>query len=192
MLVRPTRIALFLCFLQVGSVSFGGGLSAWIRQATVVRRAWLDDRQFLTGLALCQIAPGPNAVNLSVYVGTVLHGGLGAFIALAGVLTVPVVFLLAAGALYLWAGALPAGSWIGAGLTGMGAAAIGMNIANGVQLTRRNTRGVASALIMTATAVSVGIIRWPLLWVLAVLIPASLAVTWWLERAAAVAGAGEG
>jgi chromate transporter len=67
--VRTRLTDLFLGFLNIGAMSFGGGLATWIRRETVQRRGWLDDRQFLAGYALSQIVPGATNVNLAVFIG---------------------------------------------------------------------------------------------------------------------------
>ena len=72
--MRTPLSALFLGFLSIGAMSFGGGLAAWIRREAVQRRGWLDDRQFLSGYALSQIVPGATNVNLAVFIGSQLRG----------------------------------------------------------------------------------------------------------------------
>jgi len=174
---RPSLGALFACFLRLGAVSFGGGMSAWIRREVVLRRGWLDEGQFLSGLALSQIAPGPNAVNLSIFIGATLRGAAGATVALSGLLAVPVLILLAAGYAYFTLRTMPQGAWFGTLLAGAGAAAIGLNLANGVQLTRRNVRGWAAWGVMAGIAFAIGVLGVPLLIALAVAVPVSLLLT---------------
>jgi chromate transporter len=173
----PTLGALFRCFLHLGAMSFGGGMSAWIRREVVQKRGWIDDNQFLSGLALCQIAPGPNAVNLSVFIGATLLGTAGAAVALSAMLAVPGAILFAAGYIYFTIRALPQGAWFATLLAGAGAAAIGLTLANGVRLTKRGVRGKTAWLVMVGTAVAVGVLRIPLLWTLLGAIPASLLLT---------------
>jgi len=173
----PTLGALFRCFLHLGAMSFGGGMSAWIRREVVQKRGWIDEGQFLSGLALCQIAPGPNAVNLSVFIGTTLLGAAGATVALLAMLAVPAAILFGAGYVYFTIRALPQGAWFGTLLAGAGAAAIGLNLANGMRLTRRGVRGKTAWAIMLATVLAVGVLRIPLLWTLVGVIPASLLLT---------------
>jgi chromate transporter len=173
----PTLLALGRCFLQLGAMSFGGGMSAWIRREVVQKRRWIEEGQFLSGLALCQIAPGPNAVNLSVFIGTTLLGALGGVVALLAMLAVPCVILFAAGYVYFTVRALPEGAWFGTLLAGAGAAAIGLNLANGVRLTRRGVRGRTAWVVMLATTLAVGVLGIPLLWTLLVAIPGSLLLT---------------
>jgi chromate transporter len=173
----PTLRALFVCFLLLGAISFGGGMSAWIRREIVQKRGWLEEGQFLSGLALSQIAPGPNAVNLSVFIGTTLLGATGAVVALGALLTVPTLLLLAIGYAYFTLRTVPQGAWFGTVLAGTGAAAIGLNLANGVRLAPRNVRGLAGWAVMLGTAAAIGVLRIPLPWTLAGAIPLSLLLT---------------
>ncbi len=175
---RPPGLAtLFLCFLKIGSTSFGGGLLGWIRRELVERRRWIDDQQFLTSYGISQMVPGATNVNLSVIIGTQLRGVPGAIAAVAGLLLMPLTLLLALGTLYFAAHAVPGSRLIAAALMGAGAAAIGFNIATGLQLAYHNIRRVGPALVAAAIIVGIGFMRIPLLEVLLVMLPASLAVT---------------
>jgi chromate transporter len=174
--------ALFMSFLVIGSTSFGGGLTGWIRRELVERRGWLDDQQFLSCYALSQIVPGATNVNLAVLIGTQLRGAVGALAALAGMLIVPLAILLIVGSFYFAAHGAPGGRLLNAALAGAGAAAIGFNIATGIRLARHNVRRIGPALIAAAIVVGIGILRIPLLEVLLVILPTSLALTL-LERA---------
>jgi chromate transporter len=169
--VPPSLRALFTCFQVIGMQSFGGGLSSWMRREVVQRRAWLDDRPFLSGLALSQIAPGANAVNLAVFIGTTLRGVAGAIASLAGLMLLPTALVLVLGALYARHHALPG---LEAVLGGVGAAAIGLNLATGWRMMRRNICGVSQFGVMLVTTVSVGVFNLQLLPVLLVMVPVSL------------------
>ena len=173
----PSLAALFLSFLTIGSTSFGGGLLGWIRRELVERRRWIDDQQFLVCYGLSQMVPGATNVNLSVIIGTQLRGVPGALSAVAGLLLMPLAILLALGALYFAAHGVPGSRLINAGLAGAGAAAIGFNLATGIRLAQHNVRRVGPLLIAGAIAVGIGIVRIPLLEVLLIMLPASLAVT---------------
>ena len=113
----PSLPALFLCFLRLGLQAWGGGLSAWMRREVVARRGWMRDGAFLSGLALAQVAPGANSVNLAVFIGTTLRGGPGALAALAGLMGAPAALVLAAGAVLLREGA---NATVDAALAGLG------------------------------------------------------------------------
>lgn len=77
---------LFLSFLKIGLVGFGGGLAvmAQVRTLTVRKRHWLTDIEFAEGFALAQSLPGTAAGNVATYVGLKLRGWRGAGVAMAG------------------------------------------------------------------------------------------------------------
>ena len=78
----PTLGELASCFLQIALSSFGGGLSAWTRRIVVEQRRWMNDEQFLSALTIARLFPGPNQVNMAVYVGVHFRGLPGALAAL--------------------------------------------------------------------------------------------------------------
>lgn len=184
--VKPERVglgALFAAFAGIGMMSFGGGLAGWIRREVVQRRGWLEDRQFISGLALSQLVPGATNVNLAVFIGTQLRGVAGACVTTGGLMAVPLAVVLTIGWLYLRAQGLAGGSWVSLALGGAGAVAIGLNLGTGIRLARRNVQGLRGAVIMAAVALAVGVFRFPLPYVLAVMLPVSLALSWWERRA---------
>jgi chromate transporter len=173
----PGLGALFVSFLTIGLSSVGGGLLAWIRRELVERRRWIDDQQFLVCYGISQMVPGATNVNLSVIIGTQLRGIPGALVAVAGLLLTPLSILLALGTLY-FAAHDASGNWLlNAALAGGGAAAIGFNIATGLRLAKTTIRRIGSALVAAGIIVGIGIMRIPLLEVLLVMLPVSLAVT---------------
>jgi len=176
---RPSLASLFLAFANVGMLSFGGALAAWIRREVVQRRIWLDDNQFLSGYALSQLIPGATNVNLTVFIGTLLRGLPGAVAALLGLMLLPVGIMLAIGALYLRARGLPGGAAVGVALTGMGAVAVGLNLGMGIRLARLNIRKMVPAAVAAAIALAIGVFGFRLLHVLTVMIPISLLLAWW-------------
>jgi chromate transporter len=61
---------IFLSFLRLGSVSFGGpGMVAYIKRLAVARKGWLSEEDFQQGVALCQALPGATAMQCAAYVG---------------------------------------------------------------------------------------------------------------------------
>jgi len=175
-LACPSLAAIFTCFFVIGSQSFGGGTTAWLRREIVAKRGWLDDRQFLSSLAICQIAPGANPINMAVFLGSRLRGASGALSAFAGLMVVPVILCLVLGALYFTGRQLPGLEIV---LGGLGAVAIGMNIANAIRLTRKNVRHWRQVTVITLVAVAVGIFQFPLLDTLAVAVPLNILVELW-------------
>lgn len=166
---------LFLSFVKIGATSLGGGLLGWIRRELVENRGWLDDQQFLACYGLSQIVPGATNVNLSVIAGTQLRGVPGALVAITGLLLIPMSFLLSLGAFYFATHGSQGSRLLDAALVGAGAAAIGFNIATGIRLAGSNLRHIAPLLIAGAIIVGIGILRIPLLEVLLVMLPISIA-----------------
>jgi chromate transporter len=167
--------ALYRLTFVVGLFSFGGGLSAWMRREVVVMRGWMTDEEFFNGYSLAQILPGVNSTNMAVYIGQHLRGPVGAVVALTGLLTAPFVIVLAAAAAYHHLVAIP-GFQIAMG--GLAAAAVGMMFHLGLMTNRTLHRHIPSVLVLIATFVAVGILQWPLVPVLAVLAPVSVAASW--------------
>jgi chromate transporter len=92
---RVSPVGLFMTFLKIGTIGFGGGLAdiAQSRSLVVVKRRWLSDKEFAEGFALAQSLPGTNAGNLVAYIGLVLHGFRGAAASLVA-FVLPSYFLM--------------------------------------------------------------------------------------------------
>jgi chromate transporter len=174
--VDPTVTDLFFGFFKVTITGFGGVL-AWARREFVFVRRWMTQDEFNELFALCQFLPGPNIVTFSIVYGARLHGWRGVLAGLSGLMIPPIVLMIVAGTLYSYYGSLPLFS---GGLTGLAAAAAGLLISSAVQMAepmfkRGNIPGIAVAV---AAFAGVGFLQLPLLWVLAVLIPVSVALAW--------------
>src|SRR5215213_4678947 len=80
--VGPTcRLSeLLLYFLRLGALGFGGpiALTGYMQKDLVEERGWISKEDYLEGLALAQLAPGPLAAQLAIYLGWVRAGLLGA------------------------------------------------------------------------------------------------------------------
>jgi chromate transporter len=112
-------------FLWLGAVGFGGpiALAGHMQQDLVVDRAWIRKEDYLEGLALAQLAPGPLAAQLAIYLGYIRAGLLGA--TAVGVAFILPSFLMVLGlsAAYVRYGGLP---WMQGMFYGIGAAVIGI------------------------------------------------------------------
>ena len=178
---RPTPVALALAFLTVALASFGGGLSAWAQRVLVQQRGWLDDDEFLSALTLCRLMPGPNQVNMAVYVGERFGGVRGVLAAVAGLVAVPTAILLGLGAAYFHYRHLPA---LDAALRGAVAAAAAMTLAMGVKVGMPMTRDLGAFLLAAAAFVAVHLLHWPLVPVVVVLGPLGVLWAWPREQVA--------
>ena len=87
-------IELFLNFLAIGAVSFGGGygMISLVRE-TVLSKGWLTESQFMDFIAVSESTPGPLAVNMATFIGSSQGGILGAFTATLGVV-LPSFFII--------------------------------------------------------------------------------------------------
>ena len=168
-------LELYRMFFLVGVFSFGGGLSSWLHREVVDVRGWLTDDEFFSGYSLTHVLPGVNSSNLTVYIGQHLRGTAGAAVALTGLLTGPFIGVIAAAAAYEYLLQLPG---FQAAMAGIAAAAIGMLIRLGYVATRRAMTGVAHTLVMLAIFIAIGILRWPLVPVVLVMAPVSVAIAW--------------
>jgi chromate transporter len=172
----PTLLALFITFALISLCGFGGVL-AWSRRMLVEERKWMTADEFNDAYALCQFLPGPNVVNLSVVFGRRIRGRLGAAVALIGLIGPPFVIVSLIGLLYARFGEIAALQRM---LLGVAAAATGLVVGTCAKMARpllADRLGVAP-LIALATFASIGILRWPLYWALAVLVPLSIAIAW--------------
>ena len=172
---RVSLLSLYGVFLRLGLYSFGGGISAWVHREIVERRRWVTEAEFMSGFALGQILPGANSTNVTIYIGQQLRGALGAAVSLAGLLSGPFVAVIAAGILYRNLIGIPG---FEAAMAGVASVAVGMLLRLGVLFASRVKRRLVPALVMVATFVAVGILNLPLVAVVLVLAPLSIAVAW--------------
>jgi chromate transporter len=172
---RVSLLALYRMFFSIGLFSFGGGLTPWMYREVVEARGWMTKEQFLSGLAASQILPGVNSTNMAIFIGQRLRGALGAVTTVTGMLTAPFAFVLAAAVTYETLLSIPA---IAVALVGIAAAATGMLLRMGITTARAGLRNIPAAIAMVATFVSVGVLQWPVLPVLAVIVPLSVAAAW--------------
>src|SRR5262249_30993414 len=149
--------------------------SAWALRVIVDERGWLTEEEFLSALTICRILPGPNQVNMAIYVGTRFHGWAGAAAALAGLTLVPLAIVPALGALYFGYRHTPG---LQAVMTGLVAAAAGMTLSVGVKLGLSYMRRPMALALAVAAFVGVVVMRWPLLLVLGALAPVGIAWYW--------------
>lgn len=122
-------------FLWLGTVGFGGpiALAGYMQRDLVDHRHWISKQDYLDGLALAQLAPGPLAAQLAIYLGYIRANVLGAtLVALAFVLP-SFLMVLALSAAYMRYGGL---SWMQGMFYGIGAAVIGIIARSAFKLTR--------------------------------------------------------
>ena len=88
-------LKLFLTFLEIGAVSFGGGygMISLVREK-VITNGWLTEGEFLNMIAVAESTPGPIAVNMATFVGSTQGGVLGSALATLGVVLPAFIIML--------------------------------------------------------------------------------------------------
>src|SRR5215213_183139 len=124
-------------FLKLGTIGFGGppALVSYMRRNLVEERKWISDADYKEGLALAQLAPGPLAAQLAIYLGYVHYRILGATrVGLAFVIP-SFLMVVALGAAYIAYGGI---GWMQAVFYGVGADVIGIITMSAYKLTTKN------------------------------------------------------
>ena len=187
---RPATLnGLFWSFTLLALQGFGGVLAV-VQRDLVEKKKWLTREEFLEDWAVAQILPGPNVVNLSLMIGDRYFGLRGALVALAGMLTFPLMLALAVAAAFAGVAEVPG---VQGALRGMGAVAAGLIGATGLKLAGALKANVMGSLVCWSLAaltfMTVALLRLPLAWVIFGV--GSLACGWayrQLGRMRAVAG----
>jgi len=168
---RPSLIEIFLEFLLIGAVSFGGGIVAYERVLLIEKRKWLTNDTFMATLAISQTMPGLNSVNIAVLAGDHLRGTLGAIAATVGLVLPGTIFVLAAGFLYSQGADHPVVNIL---LAGIAACATGLLAAITYKIGSEHVRHLKSLSIIVVTFVLMSIFKLSLIWVLVIMSPIAL------------------
>src|SRR5690242_8451043 len=184
----PARVSLGRLtryFLRLGTFGFGGpiALTAAMQRDLVLERGWITAEEYKEGLALAQLAPGPLAAQLAIYIGWVRGGVLGATavgLAFVGPSFLMVILL---SAFYVRFGRL---AWMQGAFYGVGAAVIAI-VTRGAAKLLRSSAGRDPVLwgALLVNAVVVAVTEAEILWVFALSGIVVLAARAWRARAAA-------
>lgn len=160
-----TLRAVVAYFLGLGTWGFGGPavLVEHMRRDLVERRAWFTTEEYKEGLALAQIAPGPLAAQLAIYLGWVRGGFVGATLVGVAFVMPSFVMVMALSAAYVQFGGLP---WMQGAFYGVGAAVIAL-IAHSAWRLARKMLGADRLLwaVLAVNALVTAITGRELLWV---------------------------
>ncbi len=133
---QPCSMREFLLyFLRLGTFGFGGpiALAGHMQRDLVERRRWVSKQDYLEGLALSQLSPGPLAAQLAMYLGWVRAGRVGATLVAAAFILPSFLMVMAISILYVQFHGLP---WIQNVFYGIGAAVIAIIARSAVKLGR--------------------------------------------------------
>jgi chromate transporter len=168
-------------FVRLGTLTFGGSVQSWVHREVVERLGWIDNKAFLSGLTVAQVLPGANPVNLALYVGLKLRGGVGAAVAVIGMIVPAFCVILCLGYFYRGYGRIAVVHFV---LAGLAASGVGATLTMGIKVARRLPRNLMTALIAITVFFVVGVLRWPMIPVVAVAIPTSIVVAFFANRRA--------
>ena len=169
---------LFLGFLKIGLMGFGG-CAAVARHVIVEDRAWLTEQEYASLLALGQVIPGGNLINLTVMLGDRYQGVWGAVAALAGFTAMPLLIMVSLALLVERFSGLAAMKSV---IVGTATVAAGLTLGTAFKILWK-LRLSWVALLFSATAfVAVGMLQFSLILVVVVLAPISIAVAFRYRR----------
>jgi chromate transporter len=138
MMEHPYKLKdLVVYFLKLGTIGFGGpvALVGYMHRDLVEKRNWIEEEDYKEGLALAQLAPGPLAAQLAIYLGYVHYRIIGATLAGIAFVIPSFIMVIALGYAYVKAGGLP---WMQALFYGIGAAVIGIIAISSYKLSKKS------------------------------------------------------
>jgi chromate transporter len=143
----------FITFLIIGATSFGGGVVAYLRNALVTKKKWLDDQHFLELMSISNTLPGLNATNMSILAGDRIAGTFGSIVAMLGMCIPGFIFMV--GAALLYGAAHGERPLVDAALRGVAAAACGLIAATWYQIGKKTVKGFYDALFIVLAVLGV-------------------------------------
>jgi chromate transporter len=174
-----SKSELFLGFLKIGQLGFGG-IAPWARHVIIEERRWLTEKEFAAILGIGQILPGPNTMNASVMIGDRFQGVSGVLLCLLGQMAMPLVIITSLAVGYQRYAGLPE---VKAALLGAAASAAGLVLGTALKMAQK-IKLTPLALLMAILAFgTIGLLAWPLVPVVAVLVPLGVAAAAWEHRA---------
>ena len=159
----PAPVSLRSAFgywLKLGCVSFGGpaGQIAMMHAELVDKRRWISEQRFLHALNYCMLLPGPEATQLAIYIGWLMHRTRGGIMAGLLFLLPSLLLLIALSWLYMAYGHVGA---IAAVLYGIKPAVVAIVLAAAWRLGRRTLRSPSLAAIAAASFVAIAALHLP-------------------------------
>lgn len=168
---KISLFSIFKKFLYIGSISFGGGIIAYVRELIVKNEKWLTEDEFLVLLSIGQTMPGLNSVNVAILLGDKLRGPLGSIAAFLGICLPGSFFVMLLGAFYLDNGNHPIVNKV---LTGVTAGATALLAYVTWDLGKRNFKTSSSLFVACLTFFLMSVIKMPLYFVILVVMPLAL------------------
>ena len=167
---------LFLTFLKIGSVLYGGGyvLLAFLRSDFVVRLGWLTEKQLIDSVAIGQVTPGP-LFTTATFIGYILAGVPGAILSTVGIF-IPSFFFVAI--LNRFIPKMRQSVWFSEFLNGINAASLGLMAAVTIQLAKAVLVDATSIILTVFSLALVVFTRINTIWVILAAVVFGIARFW--------------
>ena len=158
---------LFLGFLKIGLLGFGG-IAPWARHVIIEERRWLTEKEFAAILGVGQILPGPNTMNASVMIGDRFQGIGGVLACLLGQMAMPLVIVTSLAVVYQRFATVPE---VKAALIGAAAGASGLVLGTALKMAQKIKPSPLALAVGFLAFAAIGILQWPLVPVVCVVVP---------------------
>lgn len=162
----PSNKALFMGFMKLGLMGFGGVLPLAHRMI-VEDQKWLSAEQFTNLLGVCQILPGGNIINLAAAIGYDFHGVKGAISSISGLIFAPTIIVILIYELYAQFQSIPTVRHM---IEGLAAAAAGLLFATGLKMAKPIIKSYITISSIALAFVFMIIFKLPLLLTLLILV----------------------
>ena len=162
---------LFFAFFRLGLMTFGGAVQSWLRRDIIQRRKWVDEEAFVTGLSMATVLPGANPVNMSLYLGMRIRGGVGGAVAVVGIVLPSFCIVLLLGLAFHRLIGFPIVHFV---LAGLAASGVGVTFFTALGVARRLPRDVFNILIGLLVFLASAVLRLPMVPIVAIAVPLSI------------------
>lgn len=152
-------------WLKLGFISFGGpaGQIAIMHQDLVERRQWISEQQFMHALNFCMLLPGPEAQQLAIYIGWLMHGKWGGIVAGTLFILPALLLMWLLGYSYMLYGSLPMAQSL---LWGIKPAVVALVLFAAYRIAKKTLHHRALKIIALAALVAVGVAQIAFPWVI--------------------------
>lgn len=168
----PSNKALFMGFMKLGLMGFGGVLPLAHRMI-VEDQKWLNTEQFTNLLGICQILPGGNIINVAAAIGYEFHGFKGAFCSVLGLIFAPTAIVVLIYELYAQFQNIPSVKHM---IEGLAAAAAGLLFATGLKMAKPIIKSYMTMTSIMLAFVFMIIFKIPLLLTLLILLAMNMLI----------------
>lgn len=171
--------ALFFAFFRLGLMTFGGAVQSWLHRDIIVRRKWADEETFVSGLSMATVLPGANPVNMSLYLGMRIRGGIGGLIAVVGIVLPAFCIILLLGLAFHRLIGFPVVHFV---LAGLAASGVGVTFFTAMKVAWQLPRSAFNIVMGVLVFLASALLRLPMVPIVAIAVPLSIGYAYWGSR----------